>query len=97
MKFSAKRLNVKYKEKLAEEVVIYECTHEIILSLGIYGTKRLYCKQTSFEIFLQASTTSIQLLFRQGERPFPRKFGEVKVRKLPLKVLMQNGKFPVAF
>lgn len=51
---------------------------------------------TSLKIFLQSSTASIQLLFRQGEGPLPRKLWEVEVGKLPLEVLVEDGKLPVA-
>lgn len=51
---------------------------------------------TTLKIFLQASPASIQLLLRQGEGPFPRKLWEIKVGKLPLKVLVEDGKLPIA-
>lgn len=51
---------------------------------------------TSLQILLQAPAASVELLLRQGERPFTRKLWEVEVGKLPLQVLVQDGKFPIA-
>lgn len=50
---------------------------------------------TSLQIFLQASATCVQLLFRQREGPFPGKLREVEIGKLPLEVLVQNSELPV--
>lgn len=43
---------------------------------------------TFLQVFFKASASCIQLLLRQGKRPFPRQLGECKVGKLPLKVLV---------
>lgn len=51
---------------------------------------------TSLEVFLQASAAGVQLLLGQGEGPFTGKLWEVEVGKLPLQVLVQDGKLPVA-
>lgn len=50
---------------------------------------------TSLKILLQAPAASVELLLRQGERPFTRKLWEVEVGKLPLQVLVKDGEFPV--
>lgn len=50
---------------------------------------------TFLQVFLQASASCVQLLLRQGKRPFSRQLGKSKVSKLPLQVLVQNHKLPV--
>lgn len=61
------------------------------------NTSRFNRERTSLQIFLQASTTSIQLLLGEREGPFTRKLWEVEVRKFSLQVLVQDGKLTVAF